>query len=146
LRLRALKIAASTVQEVFGGDIAAFLRVGLVILHTVRQLLDYQFERLSALERKLTHWLAIERDQVTPEELSRDLTDATPRREVLATLKSLRWRCLVERTERAAIFTLHEVVLEYVSEGMSLVNTASEPSPGIRLGFVHWLSVAMERC
>lgn len=111
-----LKIAASTVREVFGGNIAAFLHEGPVILHTVRQLLDYQFERLSALERNLMYWLAIERDQVTLEELSTDLISAVPRREILAALKSLRWRSLLERAERAPIFTLHEVVLEYVSE------------------------------
>jgi len=112
----ALKLAAATVREVFGGNIAAFLHEGPVILHTVWQLLDYQFERLSPLERDLMYWLAIERDPVPLEELSRDFMGAVPRREALAALQSLRWRCLVERAEQGAIFTLQEVVLEYVSE------------------------------
>ncbi|HEU5227922.1 MAG TPA: NB-ARC domain-containing protein [Ktedonobacteraceae bacterium] len=111
-----LKIAASTVQEVFGGSIAAFLHEGPVILHTIRQLLDYQFERLSPLEKDLMYWLAVESDLVALEDLTRDLIGAEPRREVLAALQSLRWRCLVERAERAAAFILHDVVLEYVSE------------------------------
>jgi WD40 repeat protein/transcriptional regulator with XRE-family HTH domain len=112
----ALKLAAATVREVFGGNIAAFLHEGQVILHTVRQLLDYQFERLSPLERNVMYWLAIERDLVSLEELSISLLGTMPRREVLAALRSLRWRCLVERAEQGAIFTLQEVVLEYVSE------------------------------
>ncbi|GER84161.1 hypothetical protein KTAU_27970 [Thermogemmatispora aurantia] len=112
----ALKIAAATVQEVFGGQIEAFLREGPMLLHTVRQLLDYQFERLSSLESDLMYWLAIEREMVPLEELSQDLLGAVSRREVLAALKSLRWRCLVERAEQGAIFTLQPVVMEYVSE------------------------------
>ncbi len=112
----ALKLAAATVREVFGGNIAAFLHDGLVILHTVRQLLDYQFERLSPLERNVMYWLAIERDLVSLEELSISLLGTVPRREVLAALQSLRRRCLVERGEKGAVFTLQEVVLEYVGE------------------------------
>ncbi len=112
----ALKIASATVREVFGGDIAAFLHEGPVLLHTVRQLLDYQFERLSPLERDMMHWLAIERDPVPLAELSEDLIGAVSKREVLAALKSLRWRCLLDRAGQGAIFTLQAVVLEYVSE------------------------------
>lgn len=112
----ALKMAAATIREVFGGNIATFLREGPVILHTVRQLLDYQFERLSGLERELMYWLAIERDPVPLEEVSGDLKDAVPKREVLAALQSLRWRCLLERAEPGVVFTLQAVVLEYVSE------------------------------
>ncbi|WP_376794912.1 NB-ARC domain-containing protein [Thermogemmatispora sp.] len=112
----ALKLAAATVQEVFGGQIEAFLREGPRLLHTVRQLLDYQFERLSSLERDLMYWLAIEREMVPLEELGQDLLGAISRRELLAALKSLRWRCLVERAEQGAIFTLQPVVMEYVSE------------------------------
>jgi len=112
----ALKLSAATVREVFGGNIASFLRGGPMILHTLRQLLDYQFERLSPLERDLMFWLAIERDLVSLEEVSRDLLGAVPKREVLDALKSLRWRCLIERAEQEAIFTLQAVVLEYVSE------------------------------
>jgi WD40 repeat protein/transcriptional regulator with XRE-family HTH domain len=114
----ALKLAAATIQEVFGGNIEAFLREGPALLHTVRQLLDYQFERLSPLERDLMYWLAVERDLVPLEELDADLIGTVPRREVLAALKSLRWRCLVERVEKGAVFTLQPVVLEYVSERM----------------------------
>ena len=112
----ALQVAAATIRDVFGGSIAAFLHEGPVLLHTIRQLLDYQFQRLSQLEQDLMFWLAIERDLVPLEELTRNLAGAVPKREVLAALQSLRWRCLIERVEPGAVFTLHEEVLEYVTE------------------------------
>jgi WD40 repeat protein/transcriptional regulator with XRE-family HTH domain len=114
----ALKIAAATIHELFGGDIAAFVREGPVIPHTVQQHLAYQLARLSPLERDVMYWLAIERDLVSYEELCLDLalTSAMEKRELLMTLKSLRRRCLVERGEQGAVFTLQPVVMEYVSE------------------------------
>jgi hypothetical protein len=44
----ALKLIAETVRELFGSDIAAFLQEGVFIFGGVAQLLDEQFERLSA--------------------------------------------------------------------------------------------------
>jgi WD40 repeat protein/transcriptional regulator with XRE-family HTH domain len=112
----ALKIAAATVQDLFGGDIAMFLRQGPVTLHTLQQLLDDQFERLSPLERDVMIWLAIERDMVEPEELHADLTSPVLKKDLLAALKGLRRRSLVERGEQGAVFTLQPVVMEYVSD------------------------------
>src|SRR5260370_34909436 len=62
------------------------------------------------------YWLALERDLVSSEELSRDLVGTVSRREMLAALQALRWRCLVSRGQQGAVFTLQEVVLEYVGE------------------------------
>lgn len=114
----ALKIAAATIHELFGGDIAAFVREGPVIPHTVQQHLAYQLARLSSLERDVMYWLTIERDLTSYEELCMDLalTSAMEKRELLMTLKSLRRRCLIEHGEQGAVFTLQPVVMEYVSE------------------------------
>jgi WD40 repeat protein/transcriptional regulator with XRE-family HTH domain len=122
----ALKIAAATIHELFGGDIAAFVREGPVIPHTIQQHLAYQLARLSPLERDVMYWLAIERDLISYEELCTDLalTSAMEKRELLMTLQSLRRRCLVERGEQGAVFTLQPVVMEYVSE--RLVEQACE--------------------
>ncbi|MDQ6661441.1 MAG: NB-ARC domain-containing protein, partial [Chloroflexota bacterium] len=84
----ALKIVAATVRDLFGGDIAMFLREEPGILHTVRQLLDTQFERLAPLERDMMYWLAIERDPVSFEELGTNLSNTVSRRDVLTALKS----------------------------------------------------------
>lgn len=112
----ALKIVAATMQDLFGGDIAAFVREGPITLHTLQQLLEHQFARLTPVEQGVMYWLAIERDLVSLEILSHDLLEAMPRREVLLAIKSLRRRCLIERGEQGAIFTLQPEVMEYVGE------------------------------
>src|SRR5438552_8466337 len=55
----ALKIVAQTIVELFGGEIAPFLQQGEVVFGGVRELLDEQYERLSALEHSVLLWLAI---------------------------------------------------------------------------------------
>ncbi len=103
-------------RDLFGGDIAAFVRESPMTLHTLQQLLEHQFARLTPLEQDVMYWLAIERDLVSLETLSVDLLEAMPRREVLQAIKSLRRRCLVERGGQGAVFTLQPEVMEYVGE------------------------------
>lgn len=112
----ALKIVAESVRELFGGDIAAFLREGYVIFHDILLLLNYQFERLSPLEQNLMYWLSIERDPVSLDELSTNFIYPPSKSDLLEALKSLLRRCLIERGEQGAIFTLQPVILEYVTE------------------------------
>src|SRR5262249_52113181 len=65
----ALKIVAQTITELFGGEIAPFLEQGEVVFGGVRELLDEQFARLSALEQSVFCWLAILREPVSLEQL-----------------------------------------------------------------------------
>jgi len=111
----ALKIASATIRALFGGDLAAYLRESPVALYTMDQLLTDQFERISALERDVMAWLAIERTDVTVEDLGRDLVNTMPRKELLAALMALQRRSMVERDDRSASFTLLPVVQEFES-------------------------------
>jgi WD40 repeat protein/transcriptional regulator with XRE-family HTH domain len=119
-----LKIVATTVRDLFGGDIAAFIRADPGTLHTLWQLLEHQFARLVPLERDIMYWLAIERDLVSLETLRTDLPEGLAGKDVLTTLQSLRRRGLIERGEQGATFTLQPEVMEYVSE--RLVEQMSE--------------------
>ena len=47
----ALKLVAQTIQELFGGDMAAFLATEAVIFDDIGAVLDQQFARLSSLEQ-----------------------------------------------------------------------------------------------
>ena len=114
----ALKIVGATVRDLFGGDIAAFVREGPMTLHTLQQLLEHQLNRLTTLEQNIMYWLVIERDLVPLETLRNNLLDTMSTQEVLTALKSLRRRCLIERGERSATFTLQPEVMEYVGERM----------------------------
>ncbi|HEX3639753.1 MAG TPA: NB-ARC domain-containing protein, partial [Ktedonobacteraceae bacterium] len=60
----ALKLVSATVHELFGGNIAEFLKEREMSTD-VQDLLDQQFQRLPQLERDLIYWLAIEREEVS---------------------------------------------------------------------------------
>ncbi len=98
----------------FGGDIAAFLQEGVFIFGGVAQLLDEQFERLSALEQSLLVWLAVEREAVGPDHLLSLLSQPVPKRNLLEALHGLRRRSLVESNGNG--FTLQNVVMEFLTE------------------------------
>ncbi|WP_017324381.1 hypothetical protein [Synechococcus sp. PCC 7336] len=58
----ALKIVATTIRDLFEGDIGAFLARDITLVNSIRQLLDQCFHRLSPLEKRVMYWLAIARD------------------------------------------------------------------------------------
>ncbi|MEZ4616114.1 MAG: BTAD domain-containing putative transcriptional regulator [Caldilineaceae bacterium] len=92
----ALMLVGETIQELFAGDVAAFLEQPL-IFDDIRDVLDQQWTRLSALERTLLLWLAIEREPLTPTQLSANLYPAVPLPTLIEALNSLRRRSLLER-------------------------------------------------
>jgi len=111
----ALKIVAQTIVELFGGEIAPFLEQGEVVFGGVRELLDEQYERLSALEQSVLLWLAILREPVNLQELLAVLGVPLPRSQVLEAVDGLRRRSLIERGKLQGSFTLQSVVMEYVA-------------------------------
>jgi WD40 repeat protein/transcriptional regulator with XRE-family HTH domain len=119
----ALKIVAETIADLFGGEIAPFLAEGTVVFGSLVDLLEEQVGRLSALEQTLLFWLAIVREPVSLDQLLALLVGRPSRGQVLEALDSLRRRCLIEPGQRPDSFTLHPVVLEYVTA--DLVEQAS---------------------
>lgn len=111
----ALKIVAQTIVELFEGQIAPFLEQGEVVFGGVRSLLDEQYTRLSGMEQSMLVWLAILREAVTVKELLERLSAPLPRAQVLEAVESLRRRSLIEPGPRLGSFTLHAVVMEYVT-------------------------------
>ena len=110
----ALKLVAQTVQELFGGDIAAVLAVEASIFDDMRRMLDQQFARLSPLEQELLLWLAVERAPLTAAALRANLVQPPPMPRYLEALRALQRRSLLENV--GAGFTLQNVVLEYLTE------------------------------
>ncbi len=111
----ALKIIATTIQELFNGNIASFLAQGTTVLGDIRNLLAQQFDRLTGLETELIYWLAIDREPVTVTELRSDLAFPISPAKVLEALESLRRRHLIEAipSDTQTAFTLQSVVLEF---------------------------------
>ena len=116
----ALKIVATSIQELFQGKIADFLAQGVTIFNGIRQLLDQQFARLSVLEKRILYWLAINRQPVSLETLRGDLIPSVQPAKLLETLESIGQRSLLEKVPSTQTqppqFTLQSVVMEYITE------------------------------
>jgi len=117
----ALKIAATSIQTIFGGDVGAFLAQGNTVFSDLWDLIEQQFDRLSPLQQQIMYWLAINREGVTPAKLQEEILPKVSWRELLEALESLKARSLIfdERalTETAYTgLTLQPVIMEYVSE------------------------------
>lgn len=114
----ALKIVATTIQELFGGNVSEFLKQNTIVFGDISDILDEQFERLSALEQEILYWLAIECKPVSLPKLREDILSPVAQPEIIEALESLRRRSLIERTAAAGevLFTLQQpVVTEYVT-------------------------------
>lgn len=110
----ALHLVAHTVQELFGGDIASFLATEAPIFDDIREVLDQQFARLSALEQELLIWLAIEREPIASQSLRDNLVYSGPPRAFIEALRALQRRSLVGQSPHG--FYLQNVVMEYTTD------------------------------
>ncbi|GAB1538843.1 hypothetical protein NUACC21_15070 [Scytonema sp. NUACC21] len=110
----ALKIVATTIHELFDGNVAEFLQQGTIVFGDISDLLDQQFYRLSALERQVMYWLTINREWLSLAELQKDIIPAVSLKNLLETLESLQLRSLIEKN--SGNFTQQPVVMEYVSD------------------------------
>ncbi|MBD2726621.1 hypothetical protein H6G96_09835 [Nostoc sp. FACHB-892] len=110
----ALKIVATTIQDVFDGNIAEFLQHYTAVFGSIRDLLDQQFSRLANLEKDIIYWLAINREPVSLSEIREDIVSPISPQNLLEALESLVRRSLIEKN--TALFTLQPVVMEYVTQ------------------------------
>ncbi|MBY5285120.1 NACHT domain-containing protein (plasmid) [Aphanizomenon flos-aquae CCAP 1446/1C] len=108
----ALKVVATTIQDLFSGNVAEFLKQDAVVFGDIWDILEQQFERLSDLGKEILYWLAINHEPVSLAELQNDIISALPPQKLLEFLESLVRRSLVEKNE--ALFTLQPVVTDYV--------------------------------
>ncbi|MCC5645178.1 hypothetical protein LC607_19980 [Nostoc sp. CHAB 5824] len=120
----ALKIVATTVQDIFHGDVTEFLQQDTFVFGDIRDILEQQFERLSDLEKDIMYWLAINRESVTLSELREDIVSPVPQAKLLEAVESLGRRSLIEKAtptliqKTGSLFTLQPVVMEYVTSSL----------------------------
>ncbi|HEY9749387.1 MAG TPA: NB-ARC domain-containing protein, partial [Allocoleopsis sp.] len=115
----ALKIVATTIHDLFGSSVTKFLEQieqDATAFGDIRNLLDQQFSRLSPLEAEVMYWLAINCEPVSLAELRNDIVSLVSFSASLEVLESLSRRSLIEKSEeRAGLFTLQPVVMEYIT-------------------------------
>ncbi|AFY93309.1 eIF2A-related protein [Chamaesiphon minutus] len=109
----AIKIAATTIRDLFDGSVSAFLEQGVILCNGIEALLAQQFARLSEIEQQALYWLAIGREAVSISQLLADFILSGFRSQVLAALQSLDRQSLIEKS--SGCFTLQPVVMEYVT-------------------------------
>ena len=112
----ALQVVATTIQDLFEGQITEFLRQERAIFGDIRDVLTQQFNRLSDLEREIMYWLAIAREPISLEELREDFVLPISPIKLLEALESLSRRSLIVNS--AARFTQQSVVMEYVTSNL----------------------------
>jgi WD40 repeat protein len=109
-----LKLLATNIQNLFSGDVPAFLAQGTAVFSTLWDLLNQQFERLSETQKQVMYWLAINREGVSPDRLQAEILRPTTLPQLLEILETLRDRSLIETTKRG--LTQQPVIMEYVTE------------------------------
>ncbi|MEH2260678.1 NB-ARC domain-containing protein [Nostoc sp.] len=120
----ALKIVATTIQDIFDGNMTDFLQQDTAVFGDIRDILEQQFERLSDLEKEIMYWLAINQESIALSELRDDIILPVPQAKLLEALESLGRRSLIEKARSTLIektgsfFTLQPVVMEYVTSSL----------------------------
>ena len=110
----ALKIVATSIQDLFDGKINDFLAQNTTVFNNIHRLIDQQCQRCSALEKIIMFWLAINREWTTISELAEDIIPTVSRADLIEALESLNWRSLLEK--QSGSYTQQSVVMEYVTE------------------------------
>jgi hypothetical protein len=108
----ALKLVATSIQNLFSGNIMAFLTQGAGVFSNLEDLLTQQFDRLSPLQQQVMYWLAIDQQGVTPAKLKAKFSPAITFATLLEALETLKDRSAIETTERG--LTQQPVIMEYV--------------------------------
>jgi tetratricopeptide (TPR) repeat protein/DNA-binding CsgD family transcriptional regulator len=92
----ALKTAATTIRELFNGNISQFLQHDLFLGDILTQALNQQLQRLSSLESQILYDLALYQEPVSPHQLQSHFSHLGNSSDVLKTLESLKRRSLLE--------------------------------------------------
>ncbi|MBD2234112.1 NB-ARC domain-containing protein [Phormidium tenue] len=135
----ALKITATSICDLFNGDIPKFLAQDIAVFNGIRHLLRHQIERISALEATVMFWLAINRMPVMISELLPDIVPSVPASALLEALESLRGRSLIEQTSQG--FTQQPVVMEYVTSELIAHLSTELANPGTTMPFLKRFAV-----
>lgn len=94
----ALNWASESIRSLFGGDASAATRDGLIVFNGLQELLNDQISRLSRMEREILVWLAVTHEPLRVEELLHRPAVAPRKVTLLAALKSLARRFLLQTT------------------------------------------------
>ncbi|MEQ8755055.1 MAG: NB-ARC domain-containing protein [Coleofasciculus sp. G1-WW12-02] len=110
-----LKLVATTIKEVFDGDVTDFLSTTL-FTHDISDFIEEILDRLSELEERVLVYLAHQKEPISFKALQQQFSDTSPQ-EVIRALGSLSQRSLVEKSEGRFILppAVREVTLQLMT-------------------------------
>jgi WD40 repeat protein/DNA-binding SARP family transcriptional activator len=108
----ALDLIGQAIDELFDGNIQAFIAEESPFLGDVNAVLDQQFSHLTPLEQEVLTWLALEQEPVSSQQLWKNLLAPPSKREYLTALSTLLNRSLIQ--QQGSLFGLQDIILEYV--------------------------------
>ena len=110
----ALKIASSTIQYLFEGDLSSFIERETFVLSGISTLLAQQIERLSRSCKTLVYWLAILVDLTSFNDLKDCCYPAISNHDLIESLETLLRRGIIEK--KGAAYKLQPMIQEYLTE------------------------------
>ncbi|MEQ9550836.1 MAG: NB-ARC domain-containing protein [Coleofasciculus sp. G3-WIS-01] len=110
-----LKLVATTIKEVFDGDVTDFLSTTL-FTHDISDFIEEILDRLSELEERVLLYLAHQKEPISFKTLQQQFSDTSPQ-EVIRVMGSLSQRSLVEKSEGRFILppAVREVTLQLMT-------------------------------
>jgi len=112
----AINMVATSIQEIFEGNVAEFLAEGTAAFNGILKLFNQQLHRLMPLEREILYWLAINREPISLSQLQADVVSPISKAKLLEALESLLRRSLIER--RGGKFTQQPVIMECLTTSL----------------------------
>ena len=110
----ALEITARHILRRFDGNLSEFLKHDLMVFGEIRELLDWHFKRLTAAEKNIIYWLALNREAVSIADLKQDIFSPVAQKYLPETLDTLEKQIPIEKSGDRV--TLQPVLIEYISE------------------------------
>ncbi|MDJ0674415.1 MAG: NB-ARC domain-containing protein [Calothrix sp. MO_167.B42] len=111
-----IQFAASTIQELFAGNIDEFLAQEALIFGNIRTIIEQQFQRLSELEKQIIHTLALHNNIGSLQDIQTAISPQVPQRLIMEAVELLQKRSLIEG--QASDLFLTPVITEYIIESL----------------------------
>ncbi|MGK7894791.1 MAG: NB-ARC domain-containing protein [Xenococcus sp. (in: cyanobacteria)] len=112
-----LEIVGAMIREIFSGKASEYLKKETIYLGEIKELLDPIFERMTSLEIDVIYQIAIYNTPLNLEKLQQRINAPISTSQFLEALKSLKSRCLLEKTSaenEPGLFTISKVVRKYI--------------------------------
>ena len=110
----ALEVTARQIVKQFDGNLTEFLQQDLRVFGKIRDLLDWHFERLTADEKTVMYWLALNREAVSIADLQADIFNPLTKKFLPEIINNLERKIPLEKTNNR--YTLQPVLMEYMND------------------------------